>query len=198
MPTLAAVLVTLRRAAIALVSATLAATVLAGCSGGSDESGTPSEASSSSARDAGAVATLVAAGLEQMEAGDQAAAKGTFENVLTLDPENLYAHYNLGLIAQREGRDAAAMQSYDAALATDPAFGPALYNKAILTERLDLDEAVSLYRQAVEADPEFAPAFMRLGFALVHLGQDEEGEQFLEEGIRLDPSMTEVQAPSYD
>lgn len=188
---------TLRRSALALASIAFAATLVTGCSDGSDESGTPTEAASSSTPATDAVSALVAAGLGQMEAGDEKTAEVTFENVLTLDPANLYAHYNLGLIAQRRGDDPAAMRSYEQALEADPVFGPALYNLAILTEGSDLDAAVALYRKAVAADPDFAPAFMRLGFALVHLGQDDEGETFLEKGIRLDPTMTEVQAPTY-
>ena len=119
------------------------------------------------------------------------------DNVLALDPANLYAHYNLGLIAQRRGEEAAALRAYDQALEADPDFGPALYNKGILTEGSDLDAAVELYRRAVEADPNFAPAFMRLGFALIHLGRRDEGATYLEKGVGLDPSMANVQAPSY-
>ena len=55
-----------------------------------------------------------------------------------------------------------------------------------------------MYRKAVEVDPTMAAAFMRLGFALVHLGETDEGSTFLEEGIRPDPSMADVDAPAYD
>ena len=172
--------------------------LLAGCGDdGSDESPSSDASSSTSAAADDAVATLVQSGLDQLAAGDDAAAAGTFENVLDLDPTNVYAHYNLGVIAQGQGDVEGAMAAYDQALASDAEFGPALYNKAYLTEDTDLEEAVAIYRQAVEADPEFAPAFMRLGFALVHLGADAEGAEFLEQGIALDPAMAEVDAPSY-
>ena len=39
---------------------------------------------------------------------------------------------------------------------------------------------------------------MRLGFALVQLGQTDEGETYLAKGVGLDPSMVDVKAPSYD
>jgi Tfp pilus assembly protein PilF len=182
--------VSLRSRAAAAVAVLALVLVSAGCSG-DDEPAASSES-------ADAVTTLVDSGLASLTAGDASAAKVTFENVLDLDPDNLYAHYNLGLIAQQSGDDRAAITSYDAALEADPDYAPALYNKAILTEATDLDAAVELYRKAVEADPELAAAYMRLGFALVHLGQTDEGSEFLEEGIQLDPTMVDVKAPSYD
>jgi len=185
---------TLRSALAALALTAL----LTGCgSDGSDATPAAEEAPSASASAAAAVDTLVQTGLEQLAAGDEPAAAGTFENVLALDPANVFAHYNLGVIAQGRGDDAGAMAAYDAALASDAVFGPALYNKAILTEASSLESAIALYRQAIEADSEFAPAFMRLGFALVHLGDEDAGAEFLEQGIALDPSMADVEAPSY-
>jgi Tfp pilus assembly protein PilF len=173
----------------------LAATLAAGCS--SDEK-PGADSKSEPAASAPASTALVKKGLAELTAGNAAAAKVTFENVLAIDPHNAYAHYNLGVIAQQDGRDKAAMASYDAALADDDAFAPALYNKAILTEGSDLDAAVDLYRRAVDADPKMAAAHMRLGFALIHLGKTAEGEEHLGKGVSLDPSMADVEAPSYD
>lgn len=196
MPTLTPVFRSLSHPARVLAALALSVALAGGCAdGGADESHPASDATSSSAPDA--AAALVEVGLAQMETGAEAAAKVTFDNVLALDPANLYAHYNLGLIAQRRGEEAAALRAYDQALEADPDFGPALYNKGILTEGSDLDAAVELYRRAVEADPNFAPAFMRLGFALIHLGRRDEGATYLEKGVGLDPSMANVQAPSY-
>jgi len=122
----------------------------------------------------------------------------TFENVIGIDPDNVYGHYNLGVIAQDSGQEKAALKEYDAALAADDDFAPALYNKGILTESSDLEAAVDLYQKAVEADPKMAAAFMRLGFALLHLGRTDEGEEALGKGLALDPSMKNVEAPAYD
>jgi Tfp pilus assembly protein PilF len=196
-PTLTAVSMSLRLMAASVVLA-LTTTLAAGCS--SDEkpdAGAKAEATESATSESASTA-LVKKGLAELAAGNAAAAEVTFENVLAIDPGNAYAHYNLGVIAQQDGRDEAAMKSYDAALVDDDAFAPALYNKAILTESSDLDAAVELYRRAVDADPEMAAAHMRLGFALVHLGKVKEGEEHLGTGVSLDPSMAEVEAPSYD
>ena len=175
--------------------ALLTALVLAGCSDDPADNASPSAGSGSASSSAD---TLVQTGLQQLQAGETATARTTFQNVLELDPENAYAHYNLGLIAQEAGKDALAVEHYDAALKTAADFGSALYNKGILLETSDLEGAVDLYRQAVEADPELAAAHMRLGFALLHLGETEEAEEALSTGVELDPSMADVDAPAYD
>ncbi|MFI5428624.1 tetratricopeptide repeat protein [Aeromicrobium sp. UC242_57] len=160
---------------------------VAGCSGGNSDEGAPSAAD-----------TLVETGLQQLAKGDDAKAKATFENVLELDSDNVYAHYNLGLIAQDAGKDQLAIKHYDAALKTDPKFTSALYNKGILLESDDLDAAVKLYRRAIAVDSKLAAAHMRLGFALLHQGETEKAEEHLSKGVKLDPSMADVKAPTYD
>jgi Tfp pilus assembly protein PilF len=186
-----------RRLISAVAALALTGVLSTACSGGESDQPTSGSAGTASApADAGGA--LLQTGLTQLSSGDDAAAKVTFENVLILDPANLYAHYNLGLIAQHRNQTQQAIESYDAALAIDDTYAPALYNRAILTEPTDLDAAVELYRDTIDADPTFAAAFMRLGFALVHLGKDDEGSTYLEKGIALDPSMVEVEAPSYD
>ena len=141
---------------------------------------------------------LVQTGIQELQAGNDSEARATFEEALELDPDNAYAHYNLGLIAQNAGDDARAIKQYDAALKADGDFTSALYNKAILTETSDLEAAVELYRRALVVDPDLAVAHMRLGFALLHLGETEEAENHLATGVELDPSMADIEAPSYD
>jgi Tfp pilus assembly protein PilF len=177
------------------VLALLSVLVVTGCSG-DDADKEPASAASSPAS-LSAADTLVQTALQQLDAGDDAKARATFENVLELDPDNVYAHYNLGLLAQDAGDDAVAVKQYDAALKTDPEFTSALYNKGIVLETDDLDAAVDLYRRALAIDPDLAAAHMRLGFALLHLGETDEAEEHLAKGVELDPSMADVQAPSY-
>lgn len=171
----------------------LAFLVVAGCSGGtSDDEPADGASTSLSAAD-----TLVETALQQLKDSDEAKAQATFENVLELDADNVYAHYNLGLLAQDAGNRALATKHYDAALKTDPKFTSALYNKGILLENGDLEEAVELYRRTIAIDPDLAAAHMRLGFALLHLGKIDEAEKHLSTGVKLDPAMADVKAPSY-
>jgi tetratricopeptide (TPR) repeat protein len=143
------------------------------------------------------VATLIAAGLQQVSDQQYDAARATFDQVLDRDATNVYGTYNLGYIAQLQGDDTTAIQRYTTTLATDKDFAPALYNLAILTESSDLKGAVALYRREIQVKPDDAAAYMRLGFALKHLGDRAEGEQMLQQGIALDPSMADVKSPTY-
>jgi Tfp pilus assembly protein PilF len=166
---------------------------LLGCSEARDD---PSEPASSTAA-AGATDALVQSGLDQLAAGDRTAAATTFENVLTIEADNLYALYNLGLIAQEDGDPTSAAEYYDRALEVDADHTPALFNRAILTEAADVQAAIAAYRRVVEIDPGFAPAHLRLGFALIHTGETREGRDLVRRGIALDPSLADVESPSY-
>jgi tetratricopeptide (TPR) repeat protein len=174
-----------RPSALRLGVAALALT-LVGCSSGSDTD------------DVAAAAALVEQGTTQVQNGEPEEAEETFARALRMDSDQALAHYNLGLIDQRANRKGDARKHYEKALAIAPDHGPTLYNSAILTEDDDLDAAIEAYRKAIEAQPEFAPAYMRLGFALAHLGRSAEAEPMLEKGLELDPAMADVQAPNYE
>ena len=63
-------------------------------------------------------------------------------------------------------------------------------------QEVDVDkllEAVSLYRQAVEADPESALAHSRLAGALVYLGDIDAAEAPIFRALSLNPNLSEVQ-----
>ncbi|WP_232677490.1 tetratricopeptide repeat protein [Nocardioides sp. R-C-SC26] len=183
-----------RLAALTLVGA-LAAGV-AGCAD-DDPAAAPAGGTSSTGA-ADATTTLISTGLTQIQAQDYAGAQGTFTSVLALDPSNVYAHYNLGYIAQLEGRDDEARQRYEQALASDDAFAPALFNLAILTETDDLEAAVALYRRVIEASPDDAASHVRLGYALIHLGEKTEGQEMLDRGFELNPALANAEPPTYD
>ncbi|HTW16396.1 MAG TPA: tetratricopeptide repeat protein [Nocardioides sp.] len=178
---------------LSLAASLLLVVVLSACGGDEPDDAKAGETASASAAD-----SLVQQGLDQLNAGDASAARTTFENVLALDPGNVYGHYNLGLIAQQAGDEELALERYDAALEADEDFTSALYNKAILTESNDLDAAVELYERVLAVEETMAAAHMRLGFALLELGEKADAEEHLARGVELDPAMADVEPPSYD
>ena len=148
--------------------------------------------------DRAAAAALVERGSTQLQSGENDEAEETLARALRLDPDQALAHYNLGVIDQRANRADEALKHYASALELDPDHGPTLYNRAMLLEKVDLDEAIEVYRDAIEAQPDHAAAYMRLGFALNHLGRTAEAAPMLAKGIELDPEMEKVEAPSYE
>ncbi|KRB78490.1 hypothetical protein ASE01_04300 [Nocardioides sp. Root190] len=183
-----------RRLPLRLVALALGgAVLLGGCGGGEDEpTAEPSASQSTSAVD-----QLVSDGLAQLEAGDLDKAGRTFEAVLLIEPDNAYAHYNLGFLAQQRGDKATAIGEYTDAISSDPEMAPALYNLGLLTENADLDASVDLYRRVLAVKPDDAATHMRLGFALRHLGHEAEAKESLAKGVDLDPAMADVTPPTY-
>jgi tetratricopeptide (TPR) repeat protein len=162
---------------------------------GKDTSSTAPGATASASLSATDV--LVDSGVSQLKSGDAASARTTFRNVLELDPKNVYALYNLGLIAQQAHDDAAASKYYTAALASNGDYAPALFNEAIVLEKSDLAKSVALYQHAVAVDPTFAPAYVRLGFALAHQGKTKAAARARAQGLALDPTLASAAAPTY-
>ena len=177
-----------------LTSCSLVALLVLGTAACSDDD---QDGAGISAADQKTVDRLVTRSQEQVAAQQYDEARATLDELLELDPTNAYGNYNLGLVEQNAGDDEAAAAAYERALEVYPEFA-ADHNRAVLEESEDVAAAVELYQRAVDSDPELARAHMRLGFALLHLGRKAQGEEHLATGLRLDPSMAEVVAPSYE
>lgn len=175
--------------------------LLTACSGDEESSSTDAEPSQSASAaapdDAEVVDALIARGLAKVESDEHPEARRLFTSVLDLDPGNVYAHYNLGYLAQLEGETASALMQYNAALEAQSDFAPALYNLAILTEPADLRAAVDLYRRVVDSNGGDAGTYFRLGHALISLGERDEGEQLVAQAVELDASLAGTSAPAY-
>ena len=131
-----------------------------------------------------------------------------YEEVLTLEPRNKVAWYNLGLSDQTQGANPEAERRYREAISADPDFVAALFNLAVLrTAAGDEDEAIELYRRIIQIQPGYAPAHLNLGFALIGIGDAREGKTELQRATDLDPSLAsripdetaaEAEAPTGD
>ena len=120
----------------------------------------------------------------------------TFKNVLLLDPKNVYALYNLGVIDQTNNDAAGALTYYNEALGADSTYTPAMYNKAIILEASNLDAALALYKQIVAINPSASTAYLRMAFVYAKQGQDAKADQARAKAIALDASLAKYPLPA--
>jgi tetratricopeptide (TPR) repeat protein len=181
----------------------LIAVAAAGC-GAANQSATPPSTSTTlaatskanPAASSAAVSTLLKQGLSQAQANQLGQAGTTFKNVLLLDPKNVYALYNLGVIDQTQNNTAAAIAYYNKALSSDSTYTPAMYNKAIILEATDLDAALALYKQIVAINPKASTAYLRMAFVYAKQGQDAKADQARAKAIALDASLSKYPLPA--
>ena len=151
---------------------------------GGSGAGTPSTAVGNQA------SSLLNKALQEEVSGNVAQAKTDFTEVVRLDPNNKFAHYNLGLIAQRAANNSEAESEYRQTLTIDPKYPDALYNLAILRANAGAgSEAIDLYRRVIAADAKFAAAHFNLGLLLRGAGKTADGNAEVQTAVKLDPSL---------
>jgi tetratricopeptide (TPR) repeat protein len=184
-----------RPAGVALLI--LASLAVAGCgSGGTDLASSQSVSATSSQSTANSAAALINTGIAQANAKQYREAETTFRDVLVVSPNNKFAWYNLGLLAQVQNKSSAALAAYAKALSIDPKYTPAMYNKAILTEGKNLRSALALYQQITSINPKAATAFLRESFVYERLGDKTRAKQARDRAVALDGSLATVTSPA--
>jgi tetratricopeptide (TPR) repeat protein len=86
-----------------------------------------------------------------LSVGDLEQATKTLQPLVTTDPRDAAALYNLALIADRQGDYNRARQGYLAALRADPGFASARYNLAVLAHRHNIREEARHHAQTFVA-----------------------------------------------
>ena len=90
-------------------------------------------------------------------------AREAYERVLTLNPNHIEAHINLGRILHESGTPAAAEQHYRQARELDPGHEIAAFNHGVALEDLGRQrEAIAAYEHAIALDPQNADAHFNL------------------------------------
>ena len=110
--------------------------------------------------------------LERQGLPDEAAEQ--YRKSLELDPESASANYNLAASLTRAGEFAEAEHHFRAALKQEPSTQAHTGLGVVLSQLGRVDEAISSLHEAIEADPENAAAYDRLGTILVQQGSLEE------------------------
>jgi len=142
------------------------------------------------------VAALLQVGIQRANQKDWTGATTTFQDVLAINPGNVYALYNLGVIDQTKGDSAAAIGFYKQALRESKKYTPAMYNMAILLEKPDPQQALSLYQQIVAINPQASTAYLRMAFVQVQLGEISAARVSYAKAIAIEPSLGKYPLPS--
>lgn len=111
-----------------------------------------------------------------------------YQNGLKVDPNNVDLHYNLGKMFQDMDKLEEAEQEYKTAIAIDSAHIPSLNNLGYLY--LDdnvkkYNEAVDLFTQVLQINPQFVYAVCNRGVAYEYLGNYVAARKDYEEALKL-------------
>jgi tetratricopeptide (TPR) repeat protein len=164
------------RAAGTMLATVAVVTVVSGCSG-------------SSGGHTASPAVTLAAGLKLQQQGKLSEAAQLYQQVIAAQPNNLYAHYDLGVVEQDSADPVAALAAYGSALTINPKYVPALYNQATIYATTDAVLAISLYRQIVVLQPTAPTAYLNLGLLEVKHDAPRRGVADLAKAITQDPTL---------
>ena len=169
--------------------------------GGSSQASDPAqidraiaELQSTVARKPNNKAALSLLGNAYLRKKDYPHAESTLKRVLELDPSDLPAKYNLGLIYGTTGRDEQARQIFAELTEQDPNDDDSW---ALLGSALDglgrEPEAVEAYRKAIALNPKNAERYRQLGRAQLKLKQMDAAIASLQQAAQIDPTSAETQ-----
>ena len=132
---------------------------------------------------------LFAAAQAAEERDDAAAAERLYRRVMTMDPTDPAAAFNLANLLRAAGRGAEAESAYRAAVKADPEFVAGWYNLAHLLDDQDRTrEAADCLKRTLAADPAYADAVFNLGLFLQRLDQPAEAAGWWRRYLELDGS----------
>ena len=96
-----------------------------------------------------------------------------YKKTITLDPNNLNAHYCLGRLYQNEGKLDDAISEYKKAIAIDPEIrGFYYYLGEVYVAQGRINEALPQFQKALDRDSDFAAAHYTIGIAYKQLSKN--------------------------
>ena len=126
-------------------------------------------------------------GNKYAQAGEFEKAIVEFEAALQIDPDNVSARSNLGVVYYNLGRLDEAIQQYQEAIARAPSDADIHSNlAAAFVQKGQLDKALQEYESAVDINPELAEAHFGLGVVYQQTGRTDEAIAAFERFQALD------------
>jgi tetratricopeptide (TPR) repeat protein len=113
-------------------------------------------------------------------AGDVESAVDEYDAVIESDPDNRVALFNLGLLRRAQGDFSGSIEAWTELIAANPDMTVARYQRAITFRASgDFEAAIADLRIVVDEEPSNKDALNQLGTLLIALGEEEEGQMFL-------------------
>lgn len=133
-----------------------------------------------------------ASGIQLLQTGQLYEAQHAFEQALQLNPHQLDAHNNLGIIKAQQGDPTSALQEFRAELSLNPGHPnrpQILHNIGnSLLAMGDLEAAIPAFETALSQDPDLVESYISLASALHRLGQESKAKEQLIQALKLDPN----------
>lgn len=139
--------------------------------------------------------SLLATGLERLQAGDLIAAEKHLGAAAERAPDLADAHFYHGVALLRQKRYEDAIDCFAFATHYRPDIAEARFQLGVAQLHLErFDDAISSFRKVIELKPDYADAHSNLGYVLyTHLEQLNEAEAHLRLALELDPGKIEAQ-----
>lgn len=132
--------------------------------------------------------TLNALGIALADSGHGPEAEKVFQRVLRVDPENVEAHENMGIVRLRSEDFPAARDCFRRALALDERSSRAWNGLGVALARLgDERGAVDSWTRAVGLDPKMYDALFNLGLTAAKVGLRQQARDALERFVSAAP-----------
>ncbi|MFI4941280.1 MAG: tetratricopeptide repeat protein, partial [Burkholderiales bacterium] len=125
--------------------------------------------------------------------GRLAEAEQSYRRALEIKPNFSHAHFNLGVMLQKQWRLAEAEMSYRRALEINSRYADAHCNLGVmLQQRGKLLEAETSYRSALQINPNLADAYGCLGVILANQKRFSEAEVNFRRALEFKPDIAEI------
>jgi tetratricopeptide (TPR) repeat protein len=122
---------------------------------------------------------------------DVATAERLYRRVVSLDPQDPAAAFNLGNLLRANGRPVEAESAYRAAVKADPSFAAAWYNLAdSLDDQGRTADAISCLKSALDADPAYTDAIFNIALFFQRLERPAEAVGWWRRYLELDGNST--------
>jgi Flp pilus assembly protein TadD len=138
-------------------------------------------------------------GLTLAHLEDAHGAREQFEKAVVLDPSSAEAHFQLGTVLRNLGETQQAREQFTLSRQMSDAKARHAVASAKASEAAqkleagELQQAIALYREALDAAPENAQLTYQLAVALDRAGDSAAERTALEQAVRIDPSLSVAQ-----